>query len=240
MLDPRIFERPITIFISYDNIFRDHDFFIIKKILDNPKLKKQFENYIDLSRFECQTDSRIQVMLLERNKKNIFEWLAIKEFDFEFNYNKFYDKEKMMFLLSPKLEMYNVIKRFIEEPFVEKIHIYGGPRNDKRKMFDLYKNLKDSPKISFSVGNFNEVLNDLFGINVIIDYDLDRLIPLIKNEEYHNVIFMVADYGYNYEINKKNNKNILKENIEEYVSKNEIYLNRFKPFKIKEEDLLDG
>ena len=104
----------------------------------------------------------------------------------------------------------------------------------------LYKNLKDSPKISFSVGNFNEVLNDLFGINVIIDYDLDRLIPLIKNEEYHNVIFMIADYGYNYEINKKNNKNILKENIEEYVSKNEIYLNRFKPFKIKEEDLLDG
>lgn len=240
MIDPKVYETPATILISYDEVFRNHNFFLIKKIMNNPKLKNQFEKYINLSVFDEQTDSRIKVLIMNREKKNILEWLAIKEFDYEYNYDKLYSKELLMFVESPMLDMMKSMIKLSEEPFIDKIYIYGGLIKDKRKEFDIHLNFKDTTKLIFVTGNYEEVVDRIFGINVIIDSDINRITPIIKKEEYQNIIYMIAQYGYNYEINKNSKEIVLKNNIENFIKENNIILNKFLPFNIKHEDLYNG
>lgn len=237
MIDPRLYDNPINILVRYNEIFRDHNFFLLKLIMDNPNLKKQFEKYVSFERFECQTDERIKVLLLNREKKNILEWLAFKKFDYELNYRKLYYKFLTMFEESPVLDIYSAIVNLVHEDFVKQIFVYGD-RRDKRVMFDLSRTFINNKKIHYVTGPYMEIVSTINKIDLFIDNDIERIAPLMFMEKYYPSTFMIAKYGYNYNI--ISGRPMLKGNIISNAIKKKINLVEFYPFDIKYEHTING
>ena len=239
MIDPRLFENPITILLPYNEILRDHNTFLLHLIMDNPHLKSQFEKYISFDRFECQTDERIRVLLMNRTKKNFLEWLAIKKLDYEINYRKLYYKFLYMFEESPLLDMYSTLLNFANEEFVKRIIVYGEKR-DKRIMYDIYKTFVNNKKVEYVTGPYLDVISAIGEINLIIDNDIDRMSAVMYMPEYYTSTFMIAQYGYNYEMVRGIKSPQLKNGIVKHALRKKINLIEFLPFNIKYEDTMNG
>ena len=239
MIDPRLFEKPITVFVPYNEILRDHNTFLIHLIMDTPNLRKQFEQYISFERFECQTDLRIRVLIMNRPKKNILEWLAIKKFDYEKNYQKLYDKIPQMFEESPPLDMYVALTNMVREEFVKRIIVYGEKR-DIRTMYDLSHIFNKSEKIQYVTGPYLDVVSAIGEIDLFVDNDIDRMSAVMYMPEYYGSTFMIAQYGYNYELPAGEKTPQLKGRIVNHAIRKKINLVEFIPFKLKYEHTVNG
>ena len=239
MIDPRLFENPITVFVPYNEILRDHNTFLLHLIMDNPNLRKQFEPYISFERFECQTDMRIRVLIMNRTKKNILEWLAIKKFDYEKNYRKLYEKFPQMFEESPPLDMYVALTNMVREDFVKRVIIYGEKR-DIRTMYDLSHTFNKNEKIQYVTGPYLDVISAIREIDLFIDNDIDRLSAVMYMPEYYGSTFMIAQYGYNYELPAGETTPQLKGRIVNHAIRKKINLVEFIPFKLKYEHTVNG
>lgn len=239
MIDPRLFENPITILLPYNEILRDQNTFLLHLIMDNQYLRTQFEKYVSFERFECQTEERIRVMLMNRTEKNFLKWLAIKEFDYETNYKKLYDKFLHMFEESPPLDMYKALMNLTNEEFVKRIIVYGEKR-DKRIMYDIYKTFVTNKKIEYVTGPYLDVISAVGEINLIIDNDIDRVSAVMYMPEYYASTFMIAQYGYNYELVTNVRSPQLKNGIVKHALRKKINLIEFLPFSIKYEHTMNG
>src|SRR5574344_1968771 len=114
MISPELFSgEPITALVTYPEIMRDPNTFILKLITKKKNLREQFDKYLVLKKFDCQTDEHNHVKLLTRTKKNILEWLAKKQFDYEVNYKKLYDKYPQMYEDSTVLDMYRTVCQIV-------------------------------------------------------------------------------------------------------------------------------
>ena len=238
----RIYEHPATVFCVYEEVMRDPNFFLINKILNTKKLREQFEEYLNLSIFDEQSEDRVKVLILNRTEKNIFKWLAKKKFDFDYNYNLLKDKFKTLYEESPALDMYRALGRMVSEPFLKCMYIYH-PTQDKRIMYDIVttfgKDNKD--KVKFVTGPYLDVIEAIGpDINLYVDNDANRIAPLLHMEERRYNTFMVAQYGYNYEFVPYSVNPQLKEDLVRFSTKYKINLVEFVPFKVTKEGLGNG
>ena len=233
----RLFENPLNVFISYKEIIKQHNFFIIKKIFENKNVYNQLSNYINLNLFDHQSDERINMLLLNRDKENLLEYLKIKEFNYEVNYNKLYKKFPEMFINSYPLEMLNVINRFNIEEFIKNIYIYNE-EEDIRMIYDIKNIFPNTGRIKFVSGNYFKCIESIEVINIFIDNNLERLSEIIKSGKFNNSTFLIARYGYNYEI--KDNIVLLKYDMGKFVYKNKINLVEFYPLKITYDGIFNG
>lgn len=225
---------------SYDEVLRDPNTFILKLILSKKNIRDQMEKYINLKRFDCQTDEHNHAIMTARKKKNILEWLAYKKFDYEKNYDTFHSKYIHTYEKSQALEMYRALTNIIDQAFVKKVYIYNKTE-DKRQMYDLFKTFGKNDKIVYVNGNYLDVVERIGDINIIIDNDIDRIAPLFSYPTYANTLFMVGRYGYNYEENKAlENGYELKGGLTKFVAKHKINLVEFSPMKITPEVLRNG
>lgn len=238
-MDARLFEHPMSALITYNEVLRDPNVFLLHLILDVPNIRKQFEPIYDVKRFDCQSENRIRAMLLARDKKNILEWAATKEFDYDFNYKKMFDKFLRMYEDSPALAMYLAVTKLLEAPFVKHLYIYGGLEGDRRVMFDIVQTLGKNPIVEYVTGPYLEVIDAIGEIDLIVDNDIDRLAPVIYMPRYKYSTFLIAKYGYNYE-KDKNGRFHLKNDIESYVADKEINLLEFNPFDMEAEAFANG
>ena len=231
---------PITAIITYPEVMRDQNTFILKLITTNKMLRKQFDNYLNLRRFDSQSDEHNHVKILTRPTKNLLEWLAKKEFDYESNYNKLYDKYPHMFEDSAVLDMYRTVCQIINESFVKKIFIYS-PARDKRIMYDIVKTFGKNSKLTYVTGHYLDAATAIGKIDLFVDSDLERMSPLMLFPQYKHSIFMVAKYGYNYEKDPLSKNDItLKNGASSLAAKKQINLLEFTPFKVTKEALRNG
>lgn len=231
-------DRPLTILATYNGVMKDPNIFILHLILDTPNIREQLEGYFDIRKFECQSEGRIQTLLLNRDKKNILEWAALKKFDFEFNYEKMFEKFPRMYLDSPPLKMLSAFQKLIEEKFTRKIYFYDR-KKDRRVMYDIVSNFAKNNKIEYVYGSYLDVVSAIGGIDLFIDSDIDRLAPVMYMPEYWNSTFLIAQYGYNYVLNE-NNRPMLKNDIAAYAAKKDINLLEFVPYEITAESIANG
>lgn len=239
MIDPRLFEKPITVFLPYNEILRDHNTFLLHLIMETPNLRKQLEPYISFERFECQSDTRIRVLILNRTKKNLLEWLAIKKFDYETNYRKLYEKFPQMFEESPPLDMYIALTSMAKEEFVKRIVIYGE-RKDIRTMYDIAQTFDKNKKVQYVTGPYLDAISAVGEIDLFVDSDIDRLSAVMYMPQYYNSTFMIAQYGYNYELVKGEKTPQLKGRIVSHAIRKKINLVEFVPFSVKYEHTVNG
>lgn len=237
-MDARLYERKLTALVTYDEVLRDPNVFLLHLILDVPKIRKQFKDYFDEEKFDCQSEAKIHTMLLNRTVKNFLEWGALKEFDYERNYDKMYHQFKSMYEKSPALAMYDAFVQMIKESFLDKMFIWN-PKEDRRQEYDIVKTFGKNPKVQYVTGPYLDVVDAIGEIHIFVDNDIDRLDPVIRTKKYRHANFSVARYGYNYEIGEQKLP-MLKNDIASFVSRYHISLAEFLPFKVSIGDTLNG
>lgn len=232
MLESHLFTSQLTFLISYEQVVKDPNEFILDIILHNDHLKKQFSKYLDLSRLVNNSSEHNRFLLVTRTKKNILEWLAKVPFDYELNYKKLYDKYPQMYRNSTPLSMYNALATALVKPFTSRVYLYH-PTKDKRIMYDIAKAFGRCDKITFCSGNYLDVLNHIGKVDVIIDNDIDRVTPAIENLAYSRGSLYLARYGYNYELDKRSTEGFtLRNDMVRMAKKKKVTLVEFNPFHI--------
>ena len=236
-IHPKLMENPVNFLVTYDEVIRDANIMIFNKILKHHK--KQLMDYIDFSKFKNSSPEKLAKDLSLRKLKNPLEWIAIKKFNYEKEYNRLYDHYKDIYTYDTHV-MLNALKKLSHEKFVENIYIYSKDY-DVRKAYDININFKDvSNKVTYVNGPYIDVVKQIPSLQFIIDNDVDRVEPIIKDNTISRKInFMIAKYGYNYILNEYN-KPILKNDILKTAVKEKINLVEFTPVTISEKSFLAG
>ena len=235
----KIREYPARIFCVYENVFRDHNFFLLKKIMEDSNLRRQLEDFIDLSRFEQQCDARIQALLLHRHEQNILKWLATRKFDYDYNYKALHEHWLMMYEESPKLVFFEAFQKMLQEDFLKELFIYSK-EFDKRIAHDIVKNLGHKDKVVYVTGQYMSVIERIGEINMFIDHDVSRISPILRMPEKTVNSFLIAQYGYNYEWVNGKQLPQLKDDVTGYANRNHMTVAEFVPFKLTLECMADG
>lgn len=186
-----------SVIFSYENIIRCPDTYILKIISSNKKYKNKFKEYIDFGLLETLSPDALILTLLNRKIKNPLEFFSIKEFDYEANYNYLHDKFDDLYMKSYPLNTITVIGRLIKSYCVDKIYIYNE-RYDKRQHFDICKLYDNNENVIYCSGDLQEIIDNISSLSVVYDWDADRVDNLTKDGLNSEIIFVLADYGFNF------------------------------------------
>lgn len=219
-----------ALLVTYDGILRDSNFFILRKILDTPSLKKQIGEYVDLTEIEPLSRERLEYVLLYRTKKNVLEWLAKKEFNYEANLEKLYYKYIEMFEDCRPLEMFTTLYQFTKHRMCRGLYIYSR-YYDERIAYDIVKSIGDKNLVHYVTGNYLEVLDKLASkVDLVCDCDADRIYPLADFKDFRGKTLMLAAYGYNYDL--VDDKYVVKHDLLERSVNNRVQLCMFQPIRL--------
>lgn len=228
----------MVMLVSYKEILRDPNLFIIEKIVHDSFLLNQFSAFTDVERFVSETLGRVQFKITAREEKNIFKWLATKEFDYEANYKKFYDKYPNMYEDTPAMEMYRVIPRLLSSCSI--CYIYSK-EYDKRIAYDLAKTFGKEKRICYVTGEYLDIVEMMHHIDVFIDNDIDRICPVVEYPQHQGASIYLARYGYNYAISPESPDSVdLRGGFRKLALSKGFYLTEFTPMRLTEEILANG
>jgi hypothetical protein len=195
-------KKPEIIFITYNEIIKNPYPLILEQI--KTKYYDIYKEFLNLDLIKNLDYNNLLTICTKRDKKNIFEYLALKQFDYEKTLSEIYNKFDDLYLKSNLLSIGNSIFYLLHQKFTEKIYIYSE-KYDKRIHFDLQFNFKDMKKVNYVTGPYNKVMEKLDGITTYILNDIMYVTPIISTDKCKYTNILIANYGYNYYLNENNN-----------------------------------
>ena len=191
---------PETIFITYDGIIKDYRPFILKKIAEIPELTEAYRGFINVDILQGLTIDQLNFLSMISPSRNILEFLAIKQFDYEKALNDIYNKFPEMYIDSELLsfgQSLNILKR---QSFTKKIYIYTE-NYDKRIHFDIQNQYKDMNLIEYITGPFEDVMKTIDEhITTFVLYDIAMVDKLIELKKIHEAHILIPDIAFNYKM----------------------------------------
>jgi hypothetical protein len=187
----------------YDNVIKTPDAVILK--LAAGKYAKRLEDFMHLELPESTTFDTLTQRLVKRTVKNPIEWLAKKEFDYDKTYNQLKAKSIRLYEDSIYLNSFNSIRIFLKSYCIGKIYIWNDT-NDMRQLYDIsgLLELKDD-KVQYVVSpTLRQAIDSIGNVNVVYDWDIDRVNEIVSTGLYDNILFAVANYPFNFEIDNMN------------------------------------
>ena len=184
--------NPSNILIYYDNIIKSGDHFILKTIYNN--FYDKFKEFIKIPA-DVNSDN-FDYFLYSRGEENIFKWLAIKEFDYEANYNYFKKKYLNMYLDSKPLALYHNLKEFAAAYCVKYLVIYSHDY-DKRIEFDIRTLFRETPydkKVLYVTGDDYAVIDE-YSPDLVFYPNIEKITNIVR--ENRQIAFAIPTYGYN-------------------------------------------
>lgn len=185
--------RNEILLITYEDVIRSKTPFILKELI---KYKNIYKDYIDFSKFENLNDDNLLRFSIQRTKKNILEFLALKEFDYE---KQLKDLSNLYFDLyeeSNILSMCENINMLLTQRFIDKIYIFTE-EYDIRVHIDI-EVLFNSDKVIYVTGNFKDTIKIINGVTNFFINDIDYLLDIMDSGLYEYTNISMASYGYNY------------------------------------------
>jgi hypothetical protein len=147
-----------------------------------------------------------------RNKKNPLEWLAKRSFDYDKFYNKMKKKSNRLYYDSKPLYQYKAFKSFARTYLIDKIYIWNS-YYDKRQHYDINEVLKKNSNVQYCTSeNLIDAIDRIGDLNIVYDWDLDRIAPIIKEDNHPEIFFGIAGFGFN----KKEGK--LKDGLDQFMN----------------------
>lgn len=200
-----------NILIVYDNVLKSPDPFIMNSIRRN--YRNEFKDFIDLDLLDSLGDEETLFYLtMCRNKKNPLEWLAKRPFDYDKFYNKMKKKSNRLYYDSKPLYQYKAFKSFARTYLIDKIYIWNS-YYDKRQHYDINEVLKKNSNVQYCTSeNLIDAIDRIGDLNIVYDWDLDRIAPIIKEDNHPEIFFGIAGFGFN----KKEGK--LKEGLDQFAN----------------------
>ena len=126
--------KSIRVLVTYRDIIKTADMYIINLL--KTKFRDKFKEYIDYSLLDTLTDEALLLHWVNRPVKNPLEWLAIKPFDYEKNYQLLYDKSKRLYIDCEALKFDATLSNYKVSRAIDDIYVWN-PTYDKRQHFDL-------------------------------------------------------------------------------------------------------
>lgn len=197
-----------VIFITYDGVIKSPVPFILK-MLQTSDYEEGYSDMINYNRFKGLDDGQLLGLATRRITKNILEYLATQEFDYEASYQDLILRFPNIYEESKLLSMGNSIHITTQQSFLKHIYIYTE-YYDKRVQDDISNTYNDLHNITYVSGDFKDViskvperitsyvLNDIEYINILLD--MNKL-------SYTNVL--LAKYGYNYKADKDDHTKVI-------------------------------
>ena len=147
---------------------------------------------------ETLTPQAMLPYIIGRNKRNILEYLAIKEFDYEKNYKYLHKKFLNMYDQSYRLLPFNSIYKLLRSYCVNKIYVYNE-EYDKRQHFDIVDSFGEDDRVIYCTGSMQAVIDKIPSLKIVYDWKSERVKELTDNNKNSEIIFVLAAYGFNYD-----------------------------------------
>ena len=186
--------EPSAVLIHYDEIVKLGGLFVLQIIRDN--YADKMKNYIDIDFLRNTSDEDLFYLYLARTIYNPLEWLAIKEFNYEKNYEFFWKKYKNMFISARATDIKKTIDNLVDAYFINTIYIYSR-EYDARIDFDsqsMVQNVIHREKLKYVTGKLSAVLDKMnpdlvFYPNIMDIIELARL--------HRDIAFAIPNMAYN-------------------------------------------
>lgn len=190
--------KPGTILVEFDNIIKTGDLFILRNIVNS--YSDKFSKYIDLTGIATMSDLAYLPILIARNDKNIFKWLAKTEFDYDKNYDYFYHKYRDMYVGAPILRFGSFLRGRLTSPNINKVYFWSQD-NDIRIGYEIKHIFGDGSKVAYVTGSLEECFTKFDKVDFVLVNDLEMIRPYLDNQDYNDIFFSVGKYGYNFDTN---------------------------------------
>lgn len=185
------------IFITYEDVIKTFKPTILKMLLQ-PEYRQYYEEYIDYSKFENKTYEDLLRFCASSRYENILQFVAKKEFDYHVTYRDLLNQCGDLFTKSQTLLMGQNLIILLKQSFVEKVYLYT-PTYDERIKNDVSFIYKDTDKLEYISGDFQEAVNSIDGkITSYILNDMYYVLDLININKASYKSILLLDIGYNY------------------------------------------
>jgi hypothetical protein len=184
-----------NVLLVYDQVVKSTDTFILRMIIEN--YYDKFSPYMNLEPLRTCTIDAMIPLVVARTKKNPLEWLAKTEFDYASNYAHLHKRFVNMYDRAPILKHFQVMEKFCLSYCIGSVYVWS-PEYDKRIHYDIEPVQSKYSSFQYVTGDMNKVINAIGNLNLIYDYDADRVYDLVKDGYHNDIFFALARYGFNY------------------------------------------
>ena len=221
--------RDEYIFITYDDIIRSHVPTLIRALCD---YKDEFSKFIDYSKIEPYDTTKAMWLSQIRTSYNLLEYIGKDGCNYELTLMNILSKIDSVYKDSPELVMANACRILGSKAFTKKIYVYVQNRTPYIDM-DILNTIGNADKVLIVNGDFVEAIKaipdpiTMYVVNSI--YMADIIIETIKDSYAY---IMLAEYGYNYDLEPKLKVPMLRSpDIETRAIANKFRLNMFMPIQ---------
>ena len=217
------------VFCMYDDILRTHIPSLTKKLIS---LKPLYENFIKYDAIENVPITNILRLALIRTSYNLLIHLSKTPFEYDLTYMNVLKGMTNIYDNSPNMVMTNTIDILADTSFIKKIFIYS-PRKSTAIEDDVITNILNSSNrsnIEFVYGTIEDVVKEINKITLYIVNDIYVANTIMDTLPNAHADILVADYGYNYKLNKKKQAILKIDDIDKKIESSGYGLNMFIPF----------
>ena len=186
--------KSATILYAFDNVLKSPDPYILKSI--KVKYRKEFEGFVDLSLLDALDDVALFYMTLGRTVKNPLQWISTREYDYDKFYKRIDSKLQGLYKESTELNMFKSLRAFSKSYCIDMNYVWNE-EYDERQHRELNEIIEAGGKIKYVVGPFEKVLDDIGKVNIVFDWDLDRVHHAMTSNHYEDIFFGLASYPFN-------------------------------------------
>lgn len=229
--------RDEYIFLTYDDILKTHIPTLVAKLIER---KDDYKEFIDYSKIENVSKSKILWLSQIRTKYNLLEHIKLKDFDFDLSMMSLTSQIDNVYKDSPELIMVNTCKILLAQTFVKKIYIYTQTKMDHINA-DIVSMFGNNDKIAIITGDFVQALKSIpDNITMYIVNSVHMADIIMDNAKSQYADILVGEYGYNYRLITKPVRGpiLACDGIIDKAEKNHFRLNMFMP--IIKDDIISG
>lgn len=141
----------------------------------------------------------IQRYAIERPYKNVLDYIKIQDFDTNAVYNALYNAYDTIYMDLPLMNIGNSLYFISQQKFTKKIYIFSE-EYDKKIEFDIKEHYCEMKNIYYVAGTLKDIINSIEPVTSFIFSDVDHVKTIMDEDKMEYTEFMIAEYGYNYEI----------------------------------------
>lgn len=188
------YSRPERIFVQYKDVVKSPYPLLLNQIVS--RFRSTYDEYLYLDGVQDLDMNNLTRLCIQRTDKNIFEYLAKKEFDYDTALKDIESKFANLYRESEPLSIGRSLGTLKHQKFTEKIFVYTE-EYDARIHKDIQDMYHDLDKVTYITGDFVEIIKDL-NITCYILSDVNYIRPIFheKQQDYTNIL--LGTYGYNY------------------------------------------
>lgn len=188
---------PECLFVTYDQVIKDYRGEMLRRLMIY--YKESYRSFIDVDKLSSMDIAELSGIGISSTCENIFEYLALREFDYDKTLMDAYNKYPDLFIFSPLLKFGESIEVLLKQKFTHKIYIYTSDY-DVRINMDISSTFQ-SDKVVYVTGDFCEAVKIIpEKITAFVLNDIRLVDELIAIDKIDATNILVGKLGKNYTI----------------------------------------